>query len=52
MKLSLEQKVEARLIKWGNNPMNVKSMMSEHFAYASDKYTGVSKIADVIRTIY
>tara|TARA_R110002072_G_scaffold38094_1_gene110458 strand:- start:6735 stop:6893 length:159 start_codon:yes stop_codon:yes gene_type:complete len=52
MKSSLEQKVEARLIKWGSNPINVKSMMAEHFAYASDKYTGVSTIADVIRTIY
>lgn len=50
-KLTLEQKVEARLLKWGWNIETVKSMMNENFEYASSKYTGVSKIADVIGTI-
>jgi hypothetical protein len=52
MKLSLKQKVEARLIKWGNNPKEVQLLVEEHFDYASSKYNGVSTIAMVIRTIY
>ena len=50
-KLTLEQKVEARLIKGGFNIESVKSMMKEHFAYASEKYNGVAKIANVVSTI-
>ena len=49
---TLRNKVIAKLIKWGNNPENVESMVNEHFEYAESKYSGVSKIADVIRTIY
>ena len=52
MKLSLRQKVEAQLIKWGNNPKEVQLMVEEMFDYASSKYSGVSTIARVIRSIY
>ena len=48
----LRNKVEARLLKGGFNPSTVATMMDEHFAYASSKYTGVAKIADVVSTLY
>jgi len=48
----LRNKVEARLLKGGFNPTTVVTMMDEHFAYASSKYTGVAKIADVVSTLY
>ena len=48
----LRNKVEARLIKGGFNPTTVVTMMDEHFTYASSKYTGVAKIADVVSTLY
>ena len=48
----LRNKVEARLLKGGFNPSSVVTMMDEHFAYASSKYTGVAKIADVVSTLY
>lgn len=51
LKLTLEQKVEARLLKGGFNIDTVKSMMSEHFSYAASKYNGVAKIADVVSTL-
>ncbi len=50
--MTLRNKVEARLIKGGFNVETVKNMMDEHFTYASSKYTGVAKIADVVSTIY
>lgn len=49
---TLKNKVEAKLIKNGNNVNDVKEMMAEHFEYASSKYTTVNKIAECIRTIY
>ena len=52
MKLTLRDKVIAKMIKNGNNPEQVELMVGKHFTYASGKYKGVSKIADVIRTIY
>jgi len=51
-KMKLRNKVEARLLKGGFNPTTVVTMMDEHFAYASSKYTGVAKIADVVSTLY
>jgi len=50
-KLTLSQKVEARLVKGGFNLDTVKSMMLENFDYASSNYTGVAKIADVISSL-
>ena len=50
--LKLRNKVQARLLKGGFNADTVATMINEHFAYASSKYTGVAKIADVISTIY
>ena len=44
----LKTKVIARLVKWGNNEVNATEMVNEHFKYASSKYTGVSKRAEVI----
>lgn len=49
---TLRSKVEARLIKNGNNVNDVKEMMDLHFEYASSKYTTVNSIAECIRTIY
>lgn len=49
---TLRNKVEAKLIKNGNNVNDVKEMMAEHFDYAASQYTTVNKIAECIRTIY
>ncbi len=49
---NLKNKVEARLIKQGNNVDDVKEMIELHFDYASSTYTTVSKIAECIITIY
>jgi hypothetical protein len=48
----MKNKVEARLIKNGNNVNDVKEMMNLHFEYASSKYSTVKQIAECIRTIY
>ena len=50
-KLTLSQKVELRLLKGGFNIDTVKSMMLDNFQYASAKYNGVAKIANVISTL-
>ena len=50
--LQLRNKVQERLLKGGFNPYTVARMMNKHFDYASSKYTGVAKIADVVSTIY
>ena len=50
--MTLKEKVTARLIKWGNNPKEVKEMVDKHFEYASSTYTKVSTIAECIRIIY
>lgn len=49
---NLKNKVEAKLIKDGNNPSDVKKMMNIHFEYASKTYTTVNSVAECIRTIY
>lgn len=49
---TLNDKVAAQLIKWGNNPIEVSKMVSEHFEYASKNYSSVKTIAECIRTIY
>ena len=51
-KAALRDKVEAKLIKDGNNVNDVKEMMAEHFEYAASTYTTVNKIAECIRIIY
>ena len=48
----LRNKVEAKLIKNGNNVEDVKKMMNEHFEYASSTYSTVNSIAECIITIY
>ena len=48
----LRNKVEARLLKGGFNPSSVATMMDEQFDYASSKYTGVARIADVVSTLW
>lgn len=48
----LRMKVEAKLIRGGFNPATVKTMMELNYEYASSKYTGVNKIAEVVSTIY
>lgn len=49
---NLEFRVSEKLVSWGNNPKDVQRMVSTHFEYASSKYSGVIKIAEVIRSIY
>jgi hypothetical protein len=49
---TLRNKVEARLIKNGNNVNDVKEMMNLHFEYASSRYSTVKTISECIRTIY
>ena len=49
---TLRNKVEARLIKNGNNVNDVKEMMNLHFEYAASNYSTVKTIAECIRTIY
>ena len=49
---TLRNKVEAKLIKDGNNVNDVKEMIDLHFEYASSTYSTVTKIAECIRTIY
>jgi hypothetical protein len=49
---TLRNKVEARLIKSGNNVNDVKEMMNLHFEYASSRYSTVKTISECIRTIY
>lgn len=47
-------KVAALLIKYGNNPNDVKKMVDKHWKYVSSVYpdSPVSKKAEIIRTIY
>ena len=49
---TLKQKVEAQLLKWGNNPDDVKDMVKLHFEDAVSQYSTVKRIAECIRTIY
>ena len=50
--MTLKEKVTARLIKNGNNPMEVEKMVDKHFEYASSTHGTVRTIAECIRTIY
>ena len=50
--MTLKEKVTARLIKYGNNPIEVKKMVDKHFEYASRAYKSVSEISQCIRVIY
>ena len=50
--MTLKEKVTARLIKNGNNPLDVEKMVNEHFEYASSTYKTVKSISECIRTIY
>jgi hypothetical protein len=50
--MTLKEKVTARLIKWGNNPEEVKEMVDKHFEYAAANFETVKGIAECIRTIY
>lgn len=52
MNEKLRTKVEARLIKQGNNVADVKKMLDLHFDYAARIYPTVKTIAECIRTIY
>lgn len=47
-KETLKQKVESLLIKWGNNPQEVKGMMALHFNDAAKMYTRTRTIAEYI----
>lgn len=49
---NLKNKVEAMLIKNGNNIDDVKEMVKLHFDEASKNFTSVRTISEYIRTIY
>lgn len=49
---TLKKKVEAQLVKWGNNPEEVKEMMELHFNDAAKMYTSARTIAKYVRTVY
>ncbi|MGB4985416.1 MAG: hypothetical protein WBO70_06555 [Erysipelotrichaceae bacterium] len=48
----LKNKVEAMLIKNGNNIDDVKEMVNLHFDQASKNFSSVKTISEYIRTIY
>ncbi len=48
----LRNQVKTKLIKGGFNPDTVNTMLELNYEYASSKYTGVNKIAEVVSTIY
>lgn len=48
----LKNKVEAMLIKNGNNVNDVKEMVNMHFDEASKNFSSVKTISEYIRTIY
>ena len=50
-KLTENQKVVNKLIKWGHNKENAQRWTDEHYEYAANHYTGVAKIAEVVSTI-
>ncbi|MDD2475840.1 MAG: hypothetical protein PHI32_08010 [Dysgonamonadaceae bacterium] len=50
--MTLKEKVTARLIKHGNNPIEVEKMVDKHFEYAAATYGTVRTIAECISTIY
>lgn len=50
--VALKNKVEARLIKGGNNANEVKDMINLHFEQASKIYSSVKTISEYIRTVY
>ncbi|WP_347217897.1 hypothetical protein [Chryseobacterium sp.] len=52
MNTALKNKVEALLIRRGNNVNDVKEMVELHFELGSKFYTSVKTIADYIRTVY
>lgn len=49
---TLKQKVEDLLIKWGNNPDEVKEMVALHFEVGARVYTSARTIAEYVRTVY
>lgn len=49
---TLKQKVEKLLLKWGNNPEEVKEMVALHFEVGARVYTSARTIAEYIRIIY
>lgn len=50
----MEKKVETLLIKWGNNPDDVRAMMAKWFEviYNGNKEEKPSYIANMIRTAW
>ena len=49
---TLKNKVEAKLVKLGNNTNDVKEMINLHFEQASKNYSTVNTISEYIRTVY
>lgn len=53
-KMSMEEKVTKLLLKYGNNPDDVKDMMKKHFKVTAKNYPDfkAAKLAEFIRSIY
>lgn len=49
---ALKNKVEAILIKGGNNVNDVKKMIEEGFEFAASKYDNAKQIARYLRVTY
>ena len=48
---NLRDKVEAKLIKNGNNPKSVKEMMDKNYDYAVRTYTTLKTICECLVTL-
>ena len=48
---NLRDKVEAKLIKNGNNPKEVKDMMDKNYEYAVSKYSTLKTICECLVTL-
>ncbi len=47
----MRAKVSARLLKNGNNPVQVEQMVNKHFEYASNTYKTLKSICECIVTL-
>lgn len=52
MNTTLKNKVEAILIKNGNNVNDVRLMIEEGFEYASSRYNNAKQIANYLRITF
>ena len=46
-----QEKVTAKIIKWGCNPKEAQQMVNKHFEYAVRKYSTIKKVCECIITL-